>query len=350
MRLSQQLSGIGFLSKSYSFKFLFIAFLGIHIPLIGIILYLVFKTGDQLPAMNMFVLTLVLTLGATAVTLFLLNQLLAPIRLSKHALVSYVEHDKSPELPTGYKDEAGVLMQSIQGTLTKLSELDVERNDLLSLLSHDLRTPLSQIISINKLIKIEDAENKLREYTNLIDACAENQLNMVEQIFMILKLRDYTIREEELIPLNLWSMVNKQMRLLNFKAADKQVILENNVDASLSIRAKEMMFERVIFNLLINAVKFSHPESKVIVEVKQAPGSLQIIVRDSGIGFAPEKAETLFERFTPLARSGTSGEHSEGLGLHLCRKIVEQHRGTIHAMSEGNNKGASFIITFPGTL
>lgn len=347
MRLYKQLSGIRFLAKNYSLKFLFIAFIGIHIPLIGIIIYLIFKTEDHISPMSMFVLTLVLTLSATGLTLFLLNQLLVPIKLAKDTLVNYIDHDEKPDLPAGYKDEAGILMQSVQLTISRLRELDVERSDLLSLLSHDLRTPLTQIISINKLIKDDDKEQKMKQYTSMIDYCVENQLKLVQYIFMMMKMKDHSIKQNELVPLNLSSIISRQIKLIESKASDKQITIKSHADASMMILANEMMFERVIFNLLTNAIKFSHINGLISIETRQQGTDLQILVKDQGIGFEQSNADNLFKRFTLSGRKGTSGEHSEGLGLYLCRRIVKQHHGTLEAFSEGADQGATFIITLP---
>lgn len=347
MRLYKLLSGIGFLSKNYSFKFLFIAFLGIHIPLIGIILYLVFKPESSISSMSMFVLTLILTLGATAVTLLLLNQLLAPVKLSEKTLVNYIERNLKPELPAGYKDEVGVLMQSVQHTIEKVQLLDSERNDLISLLSHDLRTPLTQVISLNKLIKQEEDPASIKEYADMIDHCLDYQLKLLENIFLILKLKDYEIRNNDFSPVNLSALVNKQVKLIENKAVSKIITIESFIDQNIEVNVKEVLFERIIFNLLTNAVKFSYAGGKITIEAHRSDDQTFLTIKDSGIGFHQDNAESLFERFTPSGRKGTNGEPSEGLGLYLCRKIIEQHKGSISATSEGPNKGSSFTITLP---
>ncbi len=136
----KRLNGITFLSKSYTFKFLFIAFLGIHIPLIGLIFFIIFKP-TSISGGSIFILTLLLTLGASALTLLVLNSLLAPLKASKSALVAYLKERKLPDLPTNFQDEAGILMQKVQETIIKLNGLLEEKKDLIGLLSHDLRTP-----------------------------------------------------------------------------------------------------------------------------------------------------------------------------------------------------------------
>lgn len=114
----KRLNEIKFLSKSYTFKFLFIAFLGIHIPLIGLIFFIIFKPAS-ISGVSIFVLTLLLILGASALTLIVLNSLLAPSKASKSALVQYLTERKLPDSPTDFHHEAGILMQKVQETVVK---------------------------------------------------------------------------------------------------------------------------------------------------------------------------------------------------------------------------------------
>ena len=112
-KVYNKLHAVKFLKKSYSLKFLFISFIGIHIPLIGIIIFLL-STDAGLEKSTLIIITLILTLVATASTLFILNSLIKPLIYSKNALQDYISEKKLPNLPTHYKDEVGVLMQLIQ--------------------------------------------------------------------------------------------------------------------------------------------------------------------------------------------------------------------------------------------
>src|SRR5690606_3769484 len=138
MRTYHILSQISFLKK-YSYKFLFVAFLGIHIPLLGIIFYALFAT--TISTTNFILITLGLTLAATALTLRILNSLLQPIIKGKVALNDYLEHDKVPKLPITYTDEVGEILKNIQFTIESLDEVDKEKQEIAELMSHDLRTP-----------------------------------------------------------------------------------------------------------------------------------------------------------------------------------------------------------------
>src|SRR5690606_12091761 len=114
MKTYHKLSQVSFLKK-YSYKFLFVAFLGIHIPLLGIIMYALFAT--TISTTTFILITLGLTLGATALTLKVLDALLDPIIKGKNALNAFVQDKTVPDLPTNYTDEVGEMLRNIQFTI-----------------------------------------------------------------------------------------------------------------------------------------------------------------------------------------------------------------------------------------
>lgn len=116
MKLYHNLSQISFLKRNYAFKFLFVAFIGIHIPLIGI-LFFVLYSDHTVSATSILIFSLIMTLLATLVTLLVLKQLIKPISIASKSLDDYRNNRKLSVLPTEYKDEAGLLMCNIQESI-----------------------------------------------------------------------------------------------------------------------------------------------------------------------------------------------------------------------------------------
>ncbi|OYW79022.1 MAG: hypothetical protein B7Z27_06350, partial [Sphingobacteriia bacterium 32-37-4] len=104
--------------------------------------------------------------------------------------------------------------------------------------------------------------------------------------------------------------------------------------------------DRVISNLVTNAIKFSKPASIVHVSLQSNDGYAEIIVKDNGIGIPEYLQGKIFDLFTTAKRKGTAGEKSYGLGLAICKKIVEVHEGFIHVESK-EGVGSSFIVKLP---
>ena len=185
MRTYHILSKISFLNK-YSYKFLFVAFVGIHIPLLGIISFALF--GTSFSTTTFILITLGLTLGATALTLKILNSLLAPIIERKTALKEYVEHSTVPNLPIIYTDEVGEMLKNIQCSIECLDEVDKEKQEVTELISHDLRTLVLQTIEIIKFLN-EDGDDMQQREENLsvLDEIFSKQLKFLEGMLKMLK-------------------------------------------------------------------------------------------------------------------------------------------------------------------
>lgn len=340
----EKLSSLPFLAKSYTFKFLFIAFLGIHIPLIGLIVFVLFRP-DNFGAASVLLLTLLLTLGATAVTLAILNGLLTPLRRSRQALQAYREQRELPQLPTEFPDEAGRLMRNVQHTLHELNDLFEEKKDLTSLLSHDLRIPLRNVKTFtNLLYTAEDAE-AVAEIATLIRESAEEQTKLLENVLEILR-QDHLFfnnSQDEQVPAA--TLVEETIASFAPAAAAKEITLRKQIDYTGMVSVQPELFKQVLKNITSNAVKFSFSGTDILFSVYQRQGKVFIDIKDSGMGFEPEVAERLFDRFTKSGRKGTAGEPSTGIGLYLSRKIVRHHHGDLSAHSDGAGKGSVFSIS-----
>ncbi|RZJ72246.1 HAMP domain-containing sensor histidine kinase [Flavobacterium sp.] len=347
MTLYKNLSSIGFLRKNYAFKFLFVAFLGIHIPLIGLIFFVLFGNANESPAL-ILVFTLVLTLVATAATLILLRKLTWPVHLAANQLEDYRLKGILPNLPRGFQDEAGILMANVQRTIEENHSLGAEKLDLIYLLSHDLRNFASNAQALAKLIPDETDRNAINEYAGLIVESTHQQFSFLENFIKL--IRD----EEEIskrLPVYRHVSINEIITELNKeKGGDLSkkalaLVVDNNVPEMLLPIDFDLLI-RVLVNLLDNAIKFSERGTCIRMNFHQDKVRSVISVSDEGFGFPSDKADELFRKFTPMARRGTENEPTTGIGLYLCRKIVEKYDGRLIAESAGSHKGAKFTVTF----
>lgn len=344
----QLLSGKGILSRKYSAKFLFIAFLGVHIPLFVIIVALAFNWMG-LTDWNIIVLTLVATLISTGGTLYLLQGLLWPIDESVKALQGYSTNGTIPNLPTYYTDEAGVLLKQIQLTIDSIDALIKERKDLLSLLSHDLRTPLNQLHGIGELLRNDPTPKEVQQYGMIIMQVCHTQLSFINDIVHLLEVdANAGMATRQLYErMGIAEVLQEALEAQNAFAARKQVKIEVITFQDTHIKCNKRLLVQAISNIIGNAIKFSYRDGQILIKVHQFSGHLHLVVADSGIGFEPGKAEKIFQKFTPEGKTGTEGEQSTGMGLYLTRKIIQNHNGMIAAFSEGINKGAVMTIQLP---
>lgn len=347
MKLYHNLSQISFLKKSYAFKFLFVAFIGIHIPLIGILFFALFSSY-HISAVSIVIFALIMTLLATLITLLVLNQLIKPISIASKSLDDYRNNRKLSVLPTEYTDEAGLLMCNIQESIYESESFINEKQDLIYMLSHDLKNFAGNPQGLAKLILSENPSESVKHLAELICESTNLQFRYIENFIKLLKEQDQIVKLNQdaktIVFSNIVPFINEQVeqRLL-----DKNIVLNLKIESSeAKLRIDEGLLVQVLVNLISNAIKFSYFDSEINVRVFNDDLKLTIIVADKGIGFDKHQIEELFKKFTKMSRLGTANELSTGIGLYLCKKIIERHKGTLNAASEGKNKGAEFKIEF----
>jgi signal transduction histidine kinase len=133
----------------------------------------------------------------------------------------------------------------------------------------------------------------------------------------------------------------------------EQRLLDKRINLSVSfeiveakLKIDEGLLIQVLVNLISNAIKFSHLDSEIKLRFFIEKTDIIITVSDNGIGFSQNQIEELFKKFSKMSRVGTANEASTGIGLYLCKKIIEKNKGKLSATSEGENKGAEFKIVF----
>ena len=342
------LSKIPFLRNSYPRKFLFIAFLGIHIPLIGLITAIIF-TREQFSPLAIILFTLILTLVATLITLIVIRKLIKPITLASKALVNYRTNRTLPDLPLHIQDEAGLLLANIQKTINENESYLNQKQDMVYLLTHDIRNFASQPIALASFIIEEENVSLRNEYASLIIDSANQQVAFLQAFITLLN------EEDEILnavitkkTISLKSVIKRLETELELQLKEKKITLlvQCKMDEVI-LNINEILFTRLLFNLIGNAIKFSNAGSEIILDVSSSNGFIKIQVKDSGIGFDNSKKQLLFDKFTSMGRAGTNNEISTGIGLYLCNQIARKFKGSIDAHSDGENKGATFTVAFP---
>lgn len=231
--------------------------------------------------------------------------------------------------------------------LERLSEL---KNQFLGMAAHDLRNPLTVIITCADFL-LEDSgtslpEERRREFLQRIKAQGEFMVNLINDLLDFtriqagqLELRVQPVEFVELLRANV-----EQNRLLG---AQKGIALELRAEVDgIRVNGDPDRLTQVLNNLLSNAFKFSLPGTRVVVGVRQEDGGVTVRVSDQGQGIPAEEMGKLFKPFQKTSVRSTAGERSTGLGLAICREIIEAHRGRIWVESEFG-KGTTFYFWLP---
>jgi len=218
------------------------------------------------------------------------------------------------------------------------------RASLLSAVSHDLRTPLASITGAAMVLRDDHgvADHTRAELLDGIVDQAERLERLVGNLLDMTRLEAGGLSlRREWVPLE--EMVSSALTRLESRLGDRPVRVQIAADLPL-LSVDPVLFEQVFINLLENAARYTPPEAPVeIVGRRDAAGSVVVEVMDQGEGIDPDEAERVFEKFYRGRHAGVSGA---GLGLSICRGIVEAHGGTI-AVFPAVPKGARFRVTLP---
>ena len=237
-------------------------------------------------------------------------------------------------------DEARTLLSNIQDTIAHLDSMLAEKNDMIDLLSHDLRSPITRVLGLSNLIKI-DSETKKSIYADYITEECNSLLSVLENILLMLKEDS---RPFNLTRINLNELVQGTVHFFDFALSEKKINVQISVDNSIYITVQKELFIQAVRNIMGNAIKFSSDGQQIFIAAKHDIDKISLSIQDEGLGFMPSDMEKIFDRFTSAGKKGTHGEGSIGLGLYLSKKMIEKHEGKLYAESEGINKGATFTI------
>jgi PAS domain S-box-containing protein len=232
----------------------------------------------------------------------------------------------------------------------ELVELNEEKNRLLGMAAHDLRNPLS-IVNTASAFLLDDAsrslpEAKRTEFLRRINSGSRFMLKLIDDLLDVAKIEagrlDLELREGDLC-----ALIEENLTINRMLADNKSIRLDFAPESGLPpLRFDRAKIEQVLSNLVGNAVKFSTPGTAVTVQALRVDGSVVVSVRDQGQGIPAEELDQLFKPFGRTSVHGTAGEKSTGLGLAICRRIVEGHGGRIWAESE-LGKGSVFSFSLP---
>jgi PAS domain S-box-containing protein len=217
-------------------------------------------------------------------------------------------------------------------------------------MSHELRTPLNAIIGFSDIIAQQlygPSSDRYVRYANDIMDSAHHLLGIVNSILDTTKIEAGKFQlTEELC--NVTAVVESAVRMLSERAESKHVRLESRVAPDLpSVRADERALRQILINLMFNAVKFTHMGGRVMVTADAAPdGSLRFRVDDTGVGIASDDIARVFDRFSQIGDAYSRLQGGTGLGLHVSRKLVELHQGTIEVDSTPGT-GTTVTVLLP---
>lgn len=226
----------------------------------------------------------------------------------------------------------------------ELEDLHVVKDKFFSVLSHDLRSPMGNILGLLNLISMEGviSEDEKKQLFNRLKLSTSSALETMDNMLAWGK-NQIKANKIEIKEVNVHEIADRVCRFLNQIAENKSIAIINEVDPAIKIMADKHRLEFVIRNLVSNALKFSHKNSKIEVWTSTDDTYVNIHVRDFGTGMKRELQDKLFDVNKRESVNGTAGETGSGLGLALSKEFVTQNNGNILVNSEPG-KGTIFTI------
>ena len=236
------------------------------------------------------------------------------------------------------------MADDLRATLTRERALEARRRDLITAVSHDLRTPLGNLRAISEAIDdgvVEDLPT-LHRYVGGMRRSVDTLVRLVEDLFELAQVDAGAIEAETERAL-LSDLVGSAVASVEPEAGEKRIALSAQLDGSGGVACSPHL-ERVLLNLLQNAVRHTPEDGTVRIEARRAGERIELAVEDDGDGIAREELPRVFEPFWRGDRARSTP--GSGLGLALAKRIVEALGGEISAQSEPR-QGARFLVTLP---
>ena len=232
--------------------------------------------------------------------------------------------------------------EQLELMLRALEKSNHEHAELMRVVAHDLKNPLSVIYMLTELMTVQEGKPaEDLEMLQLIRGASTNMNTVIQELLAGKNAPDTssTRREEA----DIRTLLQQSVDLLRYRANKKNQRLIAAKHPACMVHINYEQIWRVINNLLVNAIKFSPEHTTISVEWVVLPTEVVIQVQDQGIGIPPELHEQIFEQFSAAQRAGTSGEQPFGMGLYISRQIVEAHDGRIWVESVVG-RGTTFFV------
>jgi signal transduction histidine kinase len=240
------------------------------------------------------------------------------------------------------------LQKQLQEKNKQLSELNASKDKFFSIIAHDLRNPFAGLLGFTRMVAegiVDWSKDEIQDILGELQKSAENLYELLDNLLSWSRLQrgvmEYT---PELV--NVDQIVRRNIALFTPNAEQKQITLRNLVEQAMMVFADMKMFDTVIRNLVSNALKFTGNGGSVEISVMQDEEFVTVAVADTGIGISQKDLSKLFQIDVKYSQVGTAGEQGTGLGLVLCKDLIEKNGGEIGVESEVG-KGTIFRFTLP---
>ena len=281
-------------------------------------------------------------------TRFWANEIATAIRDERGEMVGFTKVSRDLSEQKEMQEQREELLAEATAARGEAEKANRAKDDFLITLSHELRTPLAPILLWGRALRAGMVP--ANEISNAIEAIvmsAESQLQLIDDLRDLSRLKSGRVLLDKQTH-SVEDVARAAIGVIGPSALAKGVTLDLDVAPDLGEAVLDRgRFQQVLWNLLSNAIKFTPEEGRVSLRIRKQAGQLEAVVADTGQGIEPDFLPHLFQRFRQAEMRERRRYGGIGVGLALCRHLVELHGGTVEGHSDGPGRGAMFIVRIP---
>jgi signal transduction histidine kinase len=250
------------------------------------------------------------------------------------------------------REELSTLNKNLEGRVQErtreVGKLLKQKDEFINQLGHDLKNPLGPLINLIPLLEEKETDPAKKEMLTVLHRNADYMKNLVVKTLELAVLNSPNTRFSIEV-INLFKEVNQIISNKKILFDENNVNIFNNIDDSLSIKADRLRLEELLTNIFENSVKYCQEDCRITIDAKPTKDFVTISIVDNGIGMTTDEIGRIFDEFYK-ADSARHDIQNTGLGMSICKRIVEKHGGNIWVESPGPGKGTAVFFTFPAAF
>ncbi|NLH62515.1 MAG: hypothetical protein GX452_14040 [Ignavibacteriales bacterium] len=234
------------------------------------------------------------------------------------------------------------LLEQTERARNDLEKANAEKNRVIRVATHDLKNPLSSVMSVSDILYSEEEDEEKKELLGLMKSASKYMLDLIVAMLEGAALEDKGTKLN-LLRFNLSDLVANISRSFNQKGEEKRQKLGTEIEKGVYVEGDEFWITSAVNNLISNAIKYTPKGGEIMISVMQEGGFGIIKIKDTGPGFTDEDKKKIFGKFQKLSARPTGDEPSSGLGLSIVKEIIDKHNGEIVLNSKAG-EGSEFIV------
>ncbi|MBC8099214.1 MAG: HAMP domain-containing histidine kinase, partial [Armatimonadetes bacterium] len=300
-----------------------------------------FSSALGLPLLQAAVVGLIV---AVVLAALISGNIARPLQTVARATQSVAQGDFEQKVPLAGPPEVRAVAEAFNQMTAEVHRTHQSQRDFLANVSHDLKTPLTSIQGYSQAIMDGATKDPARAAAIICDE-AGRLTRMVTELTDLARLQAGAV-EMRLTLIDAGQIVNAIAHRVAVVAEQKNITLSTDIQTVPPIAGDGDRLAQVFTNLISNAVNYTPEHGKIWVKVQPGRGGVEISVRDTGIGIAPDELERIFERFYQVDKT-RGPRRGTGLGLAITREIVQAHGGSVSVSSPGEGGGSTFMVWLP---